>query len=232
MNVPLNAGSNTVRIAATTAAGLANIDYVEVTDGTATQTGPIMEDLGRGVTVVPASGGNLVSWRLLGTDTASTAFNVYRNGTLLNSSPITGATNYLDTGGSGTYTVAPVNGGSVGAQAGAEAVFNSSGYRDIPIQAPSGGTTPDGVAYTYSANDMSVGDLDGDGQYEYLVKWDPRTPRTTPSPATPGTSTSTRTSSTAPACGASTSAATSAPGRTTRSSRCTTTTPTATPRSP
>ncbi|MEU6250315.1 carbohydrate-binding protein [Glycomyces sp. NPDC047010] len=173
VNVTLNAGSNTVRLAAATSAGLANIDYIEITDGAVAQTGPIMEDLGRGVTVVPASGGNLVSWRLLGTDTASTAFNVYRNGTLLNSSPITGATNYLDTGGSGTYTVAPVNGGTVGAQAGAEATFNSSGYRDIPIQAPSGGTTPDGVAYTYSANDMSVGDLDGDGQYEYLVKWDP-----------------------------------------------------------
>jgi len=33
--------------------------------------------------------------------------------------------------------------------------------------------TPAGEAYTYSANDMSVGDVDGDGQYEYVVKWDP-----------------------------------------------------------
>jgi len=136
------------------------------------QTGAVMEELGRGVTVVPASGGNLVSWRLLGTDASNTAFNVYRNGTLLNASPITGATNYLDNG-SGTYTVAAVNNGSVGAQSAAEAVFNSSGYKDIPIQRPSGGTTPDGVAYTYEANDMSVGDLDGDGQYEYVVKWNP-----------------------------------------------------------
>jgi hypothetical protein len=173
VTIPVNAGSNTVRIEATAAAGLANIDYVELTDGGTAQTGPIMEDLGRGVTVVPSGGGSLVSWRLLGTDSANTAFNVYRNGTLLNSSPITGATNYLDAGGSGTYTVAPVNGGTVGTAAGAEAVFNSSGYRDIPIQRPAGGTTPSGEAYTYVANDMSVGDLDGDGQYEYLVKWDP-----------------------------------------------------------
>lgn len=35
------------------------------------------------------------------------------------------------------------------------------------------GTTPDGVAYTYSANDASAGDLDGDGKYELIVKWDP-----------------------------------------------------------
>ena len=31
----------------------------------------------------------------------------------------------------------------------------------------------DGVDYTYSANDLSVGDLDGDGDYEFIVKWDP-----------------------------------------------------------
>ncbi|MEU5152948.1 carbohydrate-binding protein [Glycomyces sp. NPDC021274] len=173
VTVPVNAGSNTVRLDATAAGGLANIDYVELTDGGTAQTGPVMEDLGRGVTVVPSGGGSLVSWRLLGTDAANTAFNVYRNGTLLNSSPITGATNYLDAGGSGTYTVAAVNGGTVGTQSGAEVVFNGSGYKDIPIQRPAGGTTPSGEAYTYNANDMSVGDLDGDGQYEYLVKWDP-----------------------------------------------------------
>ncbi|GAA3154936.1 hypothetical protein [Nonomuraea salmonea] len=33
--------------------------------------------------------------------------------------------------------------------------------------------TPAGEAYTYAANDLSVGDVDGDGQYEYVVKWDP-----------------------------------------------------------
>ena len=38
---------------------------------------------------------------------------------------------------------------------------------------PADGVTPTGEAYTYSANDMSVGDVDGDGTYEYVVKWDP-----------------------------------------------------------
>lgn len=36
-----------------------------------------------------------------------------------------------------------------------------------------GGKTPTDEEYTYTANDMSVGDLDGDGEYEYIVKWDP-----------------------------------------------------------
>ena len=41
------------------------------------------------------------------------------------------------------------------------------------MKIPSGGTTPDGVSYTYNANDCSVGDLDGDGEYEIILKWDP-----------------------------------------------------------
>ena len=46
-------------------------------------------------------------------------------------------------------------------------------YMEIPMQIPEGGVTPAGEVYTYSANDMSVGDVDGDGEYEFFVKWDP-----------------------------------------------------------
>ncbi|MCD8067770.1 MAG: rhamnogalacturonan lyase, partial [Lachnospiraceae bacterium] len=46
-------------------------------------------------------------------------------------------------------------------------------YTEIPLQKPEGGVTPAGQAFTYSANDMSVGDVDGDGEYEFFVKWDP-----------------------------------------------------------
>ena len=44
---------------------------------------------------------------------------------------------------------------------------------DIPLQRPAGGVTPAGEAYEYNANDMSIGDVDGDGQYEIILKWDP-----------------------------------------------------------
>src|SRR5690606_15921908 len=46
-------------------------------------------------------------------------------------------------------------------------------YLAVNLQRPNGGTTPDGVAYDYIANDLSVGDLDGDGKYEIIVKWEP-----------------------------------------------------------
>jgi hypothetical protein len=134
-----------------------------------------MERMNRGVMRVNQSNGNLVTWRLLVTDPTNVAFNVYRDSTKLNSSPLTGATDYFDNGGSSssTYTVRPVINGSE--QAASESSINvpSSGYLTVPIQHPSGGTSPDGVSYSYSANDASVGDLDGDGQYELILKWDP-----------------------------------------------------------
>ena len=47
------------------------------------------------------------------------------------------------------------------------------GYVAVKLQKPADGTTPDGQTYTYSANDASVADVDGDGQYEIILKWDP-----------------------------------------------------------
>ena len=139
----------------------------------AAATGKFVEKLDRGVVVVPSSSGVLVSWRLLGTESASTGFNVYRGSTKLNASPITASTNYQDTAGStgSAYSVrAVVNGVE---QAAASALELTNGYLSIPISQPAGGTTPDGVAYTYEANDGAPADLDGDGQYEIVLKWQP-----------------------------------------------------------
>ncbi|WP_426448085.1 rhamnogalacturonan lyase [Paenibacillus sp. S-38] len=132
------------------------------------------EKLNRGVVAVQTSNGVFVSWRLLGTEDSSVSFNLYRGGTKVNSSPITNSTNYQDTAGtsSSSYTVKAVVNGAEQSASPAAGVWGS-GYLDVPIQKPAGGTTPDGVAYTYSANDASVGDLDGDGDYEIVLKWDP-----------------------------------------------------------
>ncbi|NJP89611.1 rhamnogalacturonan lyase [Nonomuraea sp. FMUSA5-5] len=133
-----------------------------------------MEDLDRGVISVRSGSGNLVSWRLLGTDPDGVAFNLYRGSTRI-ASNLTASTNYLDNGAAAdaSYTVRAVVNGAEQAASPASLRFTGGTYLDVPIQPPSGGTTPDGVAYTYSANDASVGDLDGDGQYEIVLKWDP-----------------------------------------------------------
>ncbi|MCZ8522002.1 rhamnogalacturonan lyase [Paenibacillus mucilaginosus] len=134
-----------------------------------------METLDRGVVAVEADGGNFVSWRLLGTDPVDIAFNLYRGKEKLNKKPLAGGTNFLDAKGKGNskYTVRPVVNGKELPAAGESATVWGSTYLDIPITAPAGGTTPDGVAYTYNANDASAGDLDGDGEYELILKWDP-----------------------------------------------------------
>ncbi|GGL06871.1 rhamnogalacturonan lyase family protein [Planomonospora parontospora] len=133
-----------------------------------------VEDLDRGLISVRSGSANLVSWRLLATDPDGVAFNLYRDGTKVNPTPVTGSTNHLDTGASAdaSYTVRAVINGAEQA-ASAPALRLANGYLDVPISPPSGGTTPDGVAYTYAANDASAGDLDGDGQYEIVLKWDP-----------------------------------------------------------
>jgi rhamnogalacturonan endolyase len=130
-----------------------------------TVNGKQLENLNRGVISVRSGSGNLVSWRLLGTDPAGTSFNVYRAGTKITSSPVTGSTNYLDAGAAAgsVYTVRAVVNGTEQAASPASLNF-ANGYLDVPISPPGS---------IYSANDASVGDLDGDGQYEIILKWDP-----------------------------------------------------------
>ncbi|MFJ9656685.1 rhamnogalacturonan lyase [Streptomyces griseoflavus] len=133
-----------------------------------------VEALDRGVVSVHTGTGNLVSWRWLGTDPDSVAFNVYRAGTKVNASPVTGSTTYFHSGAPShaDYTVrAVVNGTEQGDSV--HALQFRTGYKDVPLSPPSGGTTPDGVTYTYEANDASVGDLDGDGALDIVLKWQP-----------------------------------------------------------
>lgn len=134
----------------------------------------LAEKLDRGLVAVSTPTGVLVSWRLLPSDPHGIGFHVYRDGQRVTSRPVTDSTNVLDkTGMPGAgYELRAVQGGHVDGVIGRTTAW-SSDHLDIPIDRPAGGTTPDGVAYTYDANDASVGDLDGDGQYEIVLKWNP-----------------------------------------------------------
>lgn len=133
-----------------------------------------MEYLDRGVVAVKTGTGVFVSWRLLGTEGSGVTFNVYRDGVKVNAAPIMNSTNLQDAAGttSSKYTVRAVVNGTEQVASSAVSVWGSN-YLSVPLSKPAGGTTPDGVSYTYSANDASAGDLDGDGKYELIVKWDP-----------------------------------------------------------
>src|SRR5688572_27364942 len=79
--------------------------------------------------------GNFVSWRLLGSDAADVAFNVYRDAVLVNRAPVTAATSYLDAGAPATasYSVRQVSGG-VESAAATRSVGTLATSKDVPIQ--------------------------------------------------------------------------------------------------
>jgi rhamnogalacturonan endolyase len=133
------------------------------------------ENIGRGpVAVALQDGGVYISWRLLASDPVSVKFNIYRGAVKINDEPKATSTNIIDSAGTGndSYSVVPVI-NDVEQQASQRISPWNQNYKTIPLQIPEGGQTPDGVKYTYSPNDASVGDLDGDGEYEIVLKWDP-----------------------------------------------------------
>lgn len=134
-----------------------------------------LEALDRGAVAVPATdGGNLVSWRLLATDAPGTVFDVYRDGRKLNAKPLAGGTNLVDKDGTpqSHYVVQTRLKGKIVETSKPVDVW-AAGYLSIPIQQPAPGVTPTGESYTYTAHEASVGDLDGDGRYEIILKWTP-----------------------------------------------------------
>ena len=142
----------------------------------------VMEKLDRGTVAVKTNDGVYLSWRLLGTESLTTqAFDIYRDSEKIYTTGEHDATCYTDSKGTADnkYTVVPKGEAIDKTEAVDVWTTNTTykgrsvAYKDIAFKVPDGGKTPKDEEYTYTANDMSVGDLDGDGEYEYIVKWDP-----------------------------------------------------------
>ena len=127
-----------------------------------------MEKLGRGVVALPQTKGIFISWRLLGTDDARTTFDVIRNGEVI-AENLT-VSNYSDEAGttdSKYQVVCKVNGKTI--ETSNEVTPWAKNYMTLALDRPATGA----LGGEYSPNDCSVGDVDGDGEYEIFVKWDP-----------------------------------------------------------
>lgn len=156
------------------------------TDDAAMVPAQFEKNLGRGLAAATTEDGVFVSWRLLGGETTGATdtgmmgpdFALYRDGEKI--ATVTNSTNYLDPDGTSgaEYAVAPIANG-VELEKSRTVTPWDADYASLPLQKPEGGRTPagvlhpDGEDYGYSANDMSVADVDGDGEYEYIVKWYP-----------------------------------------------------------
>ncbi len=135
-----------------------------------------MEKLDRGAVAVKVKEGVFVSWRLCADEyERNVAFNIYYNKEKLNKELLIGPTNYLVTGieimAGAEIEVRKVE-NDIEEENGYIAKVWNDNYLDIPINKPEKYVTPDGHTYEYTANDASVADLDGDGEYEIILKWD------------------------------------------------------------
>jgi rhamnogalacturonan endolyase len=129
------------------------------------------ENLDRGLVAIRNTDSVFLSWRLLKSDPAATQFNVYRASEIsepvkLNDQPLAAGTNFLDRTADSDkpyrYFVCAVVDGNEQTPSRKFAVppqKEATRYLSIPLQAPQG----------YTPGDASVGDLDGDGEYEIIV---------------------------------------------------------------
>jgi len=131
-----------------------------------------MENLDRGLIAVNEGNGKVfLSWRMLGTEPDNIAYNLYhlqpnKAAVKLNPQPIADGTNFTEEGVDNsidnTWFVKPVvNGKELNADKPYTLKASSAAnqYLNIPLHTPAG----------YTPNDVSVGDLDGDGEYELVV---------------------------------------------------------------
>lgn len=161
------------------------------------------ERMGRGVYAVRQTEKEvMVGWRYKSTDPTNIAFNVYANGVKLNAQPIRDVTYYKTpwTGKATKYEVREEKTGLTGlkkdlqdsAQASASNPVNQTrnpvnsvssswtlradapvGYFDIELTPPPDTKMPDGKLAKHIPYDCSIGDLDGDGEYDLVIIWWP-----------------------------------------------------------
>jgi len=132
-----------------------------------------MEKIGRALVAIKQEQGVYVAWRMLGTDNKNIKFNLYRDHKKINSKAIETSTNFIDKSGTidSKYSIEVLESGMKREMTREVNVWDKD-YLSVPLNKPAGGVI-NSETYEYTACDSSVADLDGDGEYEIVLKWDP-----------------------------------------------------------
>ena len=134
---------------------------------------PRAREAARGVVALPNEGGSVtVSWRLLASDAPDVGFHVYRRDVYggadyvrLTDAPFATATSFVDNtvrqGSSYRYRIHAVSAGTEGRSADEAYVTATDWHRPYVSIAFAG---------NYSARTVAIGDLNGDGVLDYVIK--------------------------------------------------------------
>ena len=127
------------------------------------------DKLDRGLVAVPSGSGSFVSWRIFAEEYYDTQYNLYRNGTKVNATPLN-VSNYTDPQGTAgsRYQVAAVVRG-VEQEKCAEVSRQSNQYIQFSVK-PIHSRRGTNITKDYNINDIALADVDGDGLSEFLVK--------------------------------------------------------------
>ncbi len=128
----------------------------------------------RAPVAIPSSTGMFISWRMLPSDDSYTTFDILRDGKEVKTNLNT-VTSYQDTQGKKTsdyQIVTKYRGIPVDTTDHIKPWQNK--YLQLALERPGSGSFH-GASYSYTPSDCSTADVDGDGQYEIIVKWDPST---------------------------------------------------------
>ena len=125
--------------------------------------------LDRGLVAIPSGSGNFISWRIFAEEYYDTEYNLYCNGTKLNSTPLK-VSCYTHSGGnsSSSYQVAPVVRG-VEQEKSAAVKRWSNQYKQFAVGKLYSRRGTD-ITNSYDINDIALADVTGDGVSEFILK--------------------------------------------------------------
>ena len=130
------------------------------------------ESLDRGfVCINTSAASSFLTWRFLGSDDIHTSFLVLKDGVVVGDTIRNATSKRISSTMTSKFQLVTLQNG-VPVDTISPIIFNKRGYHLLQLDCPADGSNKSG-SYTYSPNDCSVGDVDGDGQYELIVKWDP-----------------------------------------------------------